>query len=209
MIQKSKKTGFISGSGPHSFEDFCWIVKDGQKSDLLEGTIFMASPDNTYADELFGWVRAVSSIFVRRRKLGRIAGSRVAFRLDDFNGPEPDIAFVKMSRIQLIMRGYVDGRPDLAMEIVSPDSILRDYKHKRTIYENAGIEEYWIIDQIKKKVTLLRLDGRGKYREVPPVKGCLHSKVIEGFWLKISWLWMDPLPDEIETLAIIMGTNKQ
>jgi len=92
----------------------------------------------------------------------------------------------------------------LAIEIVSPDSVERDYVKKHSQYEAAGVQEYWIIDPLAEKVTLLRLDSTAKYREVRPVKGRLCSQVVKGFWLKIDWLWQHPLPDEIDTLLEIM-----
>src|SRR5260370_5655412 len=134
-VRRSIMATVTTPAGAYSFEDFCWIVKDGQKADLIDGVIYMASPDNTYADDLFGWLRSVTSIYVRRMKLGRIVGSRVAFRLNDRGGPEPDIAFVSKQRKGRIKTGYVDGPPDMAMEIVSPDSVTRDYYKKRDQYE--------------------------------------------------------------------------
>ena len=43
------------------------------------------------------------------------------------------------------------------MEIVSPESIERDYETKGELYQDAGVEEYWIVDEVEQKVTLLRL----------------------------------------------------
>jgi hypothetical protein len=36
----------------HTFEDFCEIVQDGQKADLIDGVIHTASPDNSDANEI-------------------------------------------------------------------------------------------------------------------------------------------------------------
>jgi Uma2 family endonuclease len=72
------------------FDEFCLLVDDGQKADLIDGVIYLASPDNTGANELNVWLCALISIFVRQRDLGKVFASRVAFRLDDRNGPEPD-----------------------------------------------------------------------------------------------------------------------
>ena len=39
--------------------------------------------------------------------------------------------------------------PLLAIEIVSPDSIQRDYRYKRSEYAAVGIAEYWIVDALE------------------------------------------------------------
>ena len=103
-------------------------------------------------------------------------------------------------RLHLVKGGYVNGPPDLAIEIVSPDSIERDYGKKRKQYERFGVEEYWIIDEIEEKVTLLQLQKNGRYKEVRPKKGALHSLVLPGFYLRPEWCWQEPLPSELDLL---------
>jgi len=50
--------------------------------------------------------------------------------------------------------------PDLVVEIVSPQQETRDYRHKRTEYAGRHIPEYWIVDPMAEKVTLLMwVDG--------------------------------------------------
>jgi Uma2 family endonuclease len=188
-----------------TFDDFCLLVKGGQKADLINGVIYMASPDNTDANKLFIWLLRLLGDFVEEKGLGEVYGSRVAFRLGEGDGPEPDIAYVRKERLHLVRRGYVDGPPDLAIEIVSPESVERDYEDKRTQYQQAGVAEYWIIDEMEQKVTLLRL-GRGRrYREVRPRSGELHSQAVPGFWLRPEWLWQDPRPRKTEVLNQLLA----
>src|SRR5581483_9092524 len=106
--------------------------------------------------------------------------------------PEPALAVVLKNRLHLVRRGPVAGRPNLAIEIVSPDSVERDYVKKRRQYQKAGVPEYWIVDEAEEKVTLLRLGVDGKYREARPRSGVLHSRVLPGFWLRTEWLWQRP-----------------
>jgi Uma2 family endonuclease len=189
----------------YTFEDFCSLVREGQKADLIDGVIYMASPDNTEANDLFGWLLGLMKFFVAAKDLGKVYGSRVAFRLDDRNGPEPDVAFVRKDRLHLVQRGYVKGPPDLAVEIVSPESVDRDYEEKRRQYQEAGVTEYLIVDPMEQKVILLRLSPRGKYREVRPKRGEVHSEALPGFWLRPEWLWQDPLPNPLDVLMQLLS----
>jgi Uma2 family endonuclease len=146
--------------GVYTFEDFCWLVKDGQKADLINGVIYMASPDNWDANKLFVWLLRLLGDFVEERDLGEVCGSRVVFRLSEKESPEPDIGFVRKARLHLVQRGFVDGPPDLAIEIVSPESVDRDYGAKREQYRWARVPEYWIVDEVEQRFTLLRLTAR-------------------------------------------------
>ena len=48
--------GINTKVGTYTFEDFCRIIKDGEKGDLIDGEIYMSSPDNTDANSfLCGW----------------------------------------------------------------------------------------------------------------------------------------------------------
>jgi Uma2 family endonuclease len=50
--------------------------------------------------------------------------------------------------------------PLLVIEVVSPNQETRDYRHKRTEYAGRHIPEYWIVDPIAQKVTVLEwVDG--------------------------------------------------
>jgi Uma2 family endonuclease len=191
-------------SGVYTFEDFCCLVKDGQKADLIDGVIYMASPESTEANDLFGWLFRLMGDFVEERDLGKVYGSRVAFRLAERQSPEPDIAFMRKERLHLVQRGHVDGPPDLAVEIVSPDSVERDYVAKREQYRQARVPEYWIVDEMERRVTLLRLTAGGAYREVGPRKGVLSSQALPGFWLRPEWLWQDPRPKKAAVLAELL-----
>lgn len=197
--------GVVTRTGFWTFADFCAVIRPDQKADLINGVIYMASPEGTEANDLLVWLLRVLGDYLELSEAGRLFGSRVAFRLGGNSGPEPDIAFLKRERLHLIRKTYVAGPPDVAMEIVSPESVDRDYHKKRTLYERAGVPEYWIIDEEMKKVTLLRLDSNGKYREVRPVKGILRSHVIKGFWLRPEWLWAESRPTKTEALKQILG----
>jgi Uma2 family endonuclease len=39
--------------------------------------------------------------------------------------------------------------------VVSPNQANRDYRYKRTEYAARGIAEYWIVDAIAQKITIL------------------------------------------------------
>lgn len=195
--------------GPYTWEDFCQLVREEQKADLIDGVIYMASPENTDANDLFVFLIGLFDDFAEYHDLGEVYGSRVALRLDKKNAPEPDIAFVRKEHQGRIERGGIGGPADLAVEIVSPDSVERDYEKKRNQYERFGISEYWIVDEELQKVTLLRLGAKGKYREVKPHKGELRSAVLEGFWLRPEWLWQQPRRKKMDVSQEILARGRQ
>jgi Uma2 family endonuclease len=78
-----------------------------------------------------------------------------------------DLCVVQRDQIQeLAGRSAVfETPPLLAVEIVSLDSIGRDYRYKRSEYAAAGIPEYWIVDPLENCFTILQLQ-EGFYDEI-------------------------------------------
>ena len=71
---------------------------------------------------------------------------------DDKNWVEPDISVI-CDPDELTDRGC-SGAPDFIVEVVSPSSSRMDYAHKVSLYLDAGVREYWIIDPLKKYTTV-------------------------------------------------------
>jgi Uma2 family endonuclease len=69
--------------------------------------------------------------------------------------------------LEMVMQGamrslvLIDMPPPLlVVEIVSPNQENRDYRYKRSEYAARGIMEYWIVDPIVQKLTILQwVDG--------------------------------------------------
>ena len=78
----------------------------------------------------------------------------------------PDVCVVTQQQVaELMDQSAVFRAPaQLAVEIVSPSSVERDYTKKPLEYANKGIREYWIVDPIESKVTVFQLVN-GRYRE--------------------------------------------
>src|SRR5437763_1901410 len=64
---------------PYTLEDFCALVKVGEKADLIDGVIDMASPDHTDANNLFLRLGGLMDLFVEENNFGEVYGSRRRF----------------------------------------------------------------------------------------------------------------------------------
>jgi Uma2 family endonuclease len=181
-------------------EEFFCLVPDGQKADLIDGVIYMASPDTRRSDRLGGLIKFLLQGYAEAKGLGEVYGSRFAFALSEFRAPEPDVAFVRTARLTLVSDRHMVGGPDIAVEIVSRDSRQRDYGEKKQLYAEAGVAEYWIIDPLQRRCEFHRLH-EGRY-ELGPLEHnrIFRSVVLEGFWLDVEWLLAEPLPNAYDLL---------
>jgi len=191
-------------SGPYTFGDFIELVSEDQKADLIDGVIYVASPENIDHNTLLRWFNSVLGLYIDERGLGFVSIEKVAYRLAPKTGPEPDLAFVREERRGILKKGFVDGPPDLALEIVSPDSVDRDYEAKRAKYEEAGVREYWVIDPEEERATFF-VQGTAGFAEAHVENHVFRSRVVPGFWLDVRWLWQRPLPSPLPILQNLLA----
>jgi Uma2 family endonuclease len=88
----------------------------------------------------------------------------------------------------------------VVIEIVSPESIGRDRGDKLVEYERAGVKEYWLLDPDRQSAEFYELGADGLYHMARIDDGVYRSRVISGFWLRVDWLWMTPLPPTLDLL---------
>lgn len=190
-------------------DEFYQLIADGQKADLLDGVIYIASPDSRRSNKLTGFVFYLLEGFVAAKQLGGdVFVNRYAFRLTDIRAPEPDVAYVSAARLHLVDERWMRGGPDVAVEIVARDSRQRDYHEKWQAYLEAQVGEYWLIDPIGRRVEFLQLiDGR--YEPIPlDANRIFRSTALPGFWLDIEWLLAPDLPNVYDCLQrIIAGST--
>ena len=107
---------------------------------------------------------------------------------------EPDIVVILNTNTGRFVEQYFDGAPDVIVEIVSPTSRHNDRFVKYEEYEAAGVPEYWLIDPERRYAECFQRDEAGLYRTAfSGSAGVYRSRVLEGLWLEVGWLWQRPL----------------
>jgi Uma2 family endonuclease len=98
--------------------------------------------------------------FVREKKLGKVLHAPTDVRLGELASPvQPDILFIRQERLDIIKKDWVEGAPDLIVEILSPSNWLDDRRTKYSMYAQAGVREYWLVDPDKRQIEVFALRG--------------------------------------------------
>lgn len=82
---------------------------------------------------------------------------------------QPDLIVV-CDPAKLANGKYVDGSPDLAVEILSPSTAVKDKREKLHLYEHHGVAEYLVIDPHERYAERYRLNSEGRYA-LPDILG--------------------------------------
>lgn len=135
------------------------MPNDFNRYELMEGEMFVSrTPGLTHQEVLANLLNLLMNYLVEHPEGKAYVNPGVIF--DNFNSVIPDIAFVSRSRRKEIASGkHIEGAPDLVVEIVSPgnENARRDRVVKRQVYGRYGVQEYWIVDPIKRSVDVYRL----------------------------------------------------
>lgn len=79
------------------------------------------------------------------------------------------------------------GAPDWIVEILSDSTQRHDRFVKYRLYEQAGVQEYWIVDPEKQTVQVFRLEeGRFAAVDFQSAEGRVSSGVLEGLEIDLS-----------------------
>lgn len=188
--------------GRMTYEQFLAWADEDTHAEWVDGEVVFMSPISDEHTDLAGWLLALLRPFVETHHLGVIRHEPFQMKAaPDLPGRSPDLIFIASAHRPRLRKTFLEGPADLAVEVVSPQSAARDRGAKFYEYEKGGVREYWLLDQIRQQAEFYGLGEDGIFRLIPiDDSGTFRSRVIDGLWLKVDWLWQDPLPPVLNIL---------
>lgn len=183
-----------------TWEEYLRFGDDNTLAEWIDGRVIVLFSGSTQHQRIVGFLDRVIGFHIETHDLGQIFTASYAMKLDpQRRGREPDLLFVSREREHLIQKTFLDGAADLAIEVVSPESIERDSVQKFVEYETAGIREYWLIDYTSKIANFYRLNQEKRYEAVELRDDTFYSNALPGFFIRTNWLWQER-PASLEAL---------
>jgi len=170
-----------------TYEDIRQLPEDGKRHELIEGEHYMSPAPKTKHQRVITNLMRLISVFVHNNKLGQVFAAPTDVVFSESAMTEPDLIFVSRAKENIIGEDYIDGTPDLLVEILSPSSTNRDHKIKFHLYEKHGVREYWIVSPEAENVQVFIL-REGKFELLGNFSGAqeIQSRVLVGFTCKAS-----------------------
>ena len=98
----------------------------------------------------------------------------------------PDLTIILGNSGVIVGDRMLEGIPDIVVEILSTDR-NRDLVRKRQVYAEAGIPEYWILDQVNHDARQLELrDGEYVERAVLTIGDALTTRLLPGLEIPLD-----------------------
>jgi Uma2 family endonuclease len=189
-------------------DEFLDWIEEGVKAELIDGKIIMHSPVNVRHARLLNFLETLLRLYIERRKLGELFGEVIAVRFDQRRTVMPDLCFFKNEQLVNIAPTFATVAPALVVEALSPSTKRNDLGRKRDIYEQKGVEEYWVLDPEKLDHHFFRREPEKDgeiFTEFAQDAPRIESHAVRGFWVERAWLDPDHLPEVMPCLARILG----
>jgi len=172
-------------------EEFMALPDDGHHYEIINGELI----DMGNSGALHGYVCSTLMIllggYVRQHNLGAMLDSSTAFKMKNGNKRSPDIAFFAKERLQgiaVLPSGYLEGAPDLAVEVLSPGNTVEEIDDKLTEYFENGSRLVWVINPTQHYVLVYR-SAQEPDRLLKEKDSLDGEEVIPGFTLAIADLF--------------------
>lgn len=136
------------------------LPDDGNKYELVRGELFVTPAPSNEHETIAAKLSEILTPYVRAQRLGHVFHPRAVVR---YRGSEvePDL----MVRAEHPRPKGTDKDwnrapiPIHVVEIASPYTRRRDANEKRSLYLEAGVAEYWIVDPEEREIRAIRASG--------------------------------------------------
>ena len=165
-----------------------------ERLELFRGKIFkLSAPDTKHQVILTNILASIATFLKKKPCKVFVAPFDVRLPVQDRKNDnevntvvQPDICIVcDLSKID--DRGCC-GAPDLVVEILSPGNSKKEIKLKFDLYEEAGVNEYWIVNPVEENMVVFILNEQEKFSGLKMYAGddILHSKAVPGLNINVT-----------------------
>lgn len=159
-----------------------------KKAELVEGVVHIALPPRCKSHSephahLAGWLGVY-----RAFTPGLVSGIKPSVRLDLDNEPQPDaVLFIPGHQATIGQDDYIEGAPELIVEIVTSSAAI-DLHDKKRAYRRNGVKDYIVWRTLEGELDWFVLMADEYVAQEPDDQGILRSQVFPGLWLAVSAL---------------------
>ena len=170
----------------YTIEDI-YALPQGQRAELIDGQMYMMVPPKRVHQKLVSqFTKVIGSYIDSKHGDCEVYPAPFAVFLneDDRNYVEPDISVI-CDKSKLNDKGC-NGAPDWIIEIVSPSNAKHDYITKLSLYSNANVREYWIIDAEQNKIYVYDLQDNKLVLSPYTFRDKIKAGIYEDFYIDFS-----------------------
>jgi len=171
--------------------EFRALSKDGHDYEIVAGKLVDIGNSGAKHGYVCSLFLAALVSYILPRNLGVVLDSSTAFKMKSGNKRSPDISFFARECLQGLKDlpdSFLDGAPDLAVEILSPGNTIEEIHDKLVEYFENGSRLVWVVHLTEQYVLVYR-SARGPERLLKSTDTFDGEEIVPGFVLAVSDLF--------------------
>jgi Uma2 family endonuclease len=160
-----------------------------ERYEVIEGELYLPpTPTMGHQDVVLNLATLLKQ-YVDERDAGKVAIAPLDVIISEDESLQPDILFIAKDRLDIV-KDYVEGPPDLVVEVASPSTSSRDRVVKSRVYARFGVPNFWIVDPSDKTLLAFEL-SEGNYVLVGAATGDeeFTSEVFPDLKIEMKKIW--------------------
>jgi Uma2 family endonuclease len=167
-------------------------LPDDDRRELIDGCLVEVEMPTDLHEHIVAWIVGHLFNWVRANG-GRVFASGYKVKIREDRGVMPDVQLYRRENTARGEQAMAEGRPDLAVEVVSKGSPRYDRVTKLQWYAGIGVPEYWIVDPEARIFQRLVLrDGLYTIAESLAEEQVLRPGSFAGLEIPLRELWVLP-----------------
>ena len=163
---------------PRTIREVFDNLPEGTLAQLIENNLVMSPAPLDVHQKVLVDIHLSIGVYVKQKEIGQTRVAPYDVYLDDENIFQPDIVVILNEHLNLIKRKGLYGAPDMVIEILSSSTAKYDQEKKKSIYEEYGVKEYWIVEPFTKSVEGYKLTN-GIFTTLSNEEGVIKSELLQ------------------------------
>ena len=175
-----------------SYEDYLKLPqKEGYSYEVLDGMLVKDPSPNVFHQRIVPRLWAIlDSYFKTADPDGEVFIAPLDVTLGSYTVVQPDLLYVSGKHSEIVCFERIDGAPDLVVEVISKPGAGKDRIRKKKIYQDSGIQHYWMIDPAEQTLECYSLrDGLYAFIAGGAGNDIVEHPEFEGLKLELIKIW--------------------
>jgi len=171
----------------------------------VKGELIQLSPVSRTQDQYLHYLRKLIEAYFEFNPIGEVIGDGFVMEVELIDSKrEPDLMIILHTNPGQLTETRMIGAADVCIEIVSDESVVRDYNDKLIEYQLAGVKEYWIFDPKRQEQRFLRANDQGRFvQQGLDENGNYRTPLLPQLIIHTPTLWQQTLPKMSQIVEMV------
>lgn len=183
---------YESTADKYSYDDYVKLPeKEGYSYEVLDGMLVKDPSPSVFHQRIVPRLWTILDAYFKTiDPEGEVFIAPLDVTLGRYTVVQPDLFYVSGRRSEIVRFERIDGAPDLVVEVISKPGTGKDRIRKKKIYQDAGIQHYWMIDPAEETLECYSL-REGLYAFIAGGAGddIVENPEFEGLRLELKRIW--------------------